>query len=503
MLARPDSRHVNGHRGRPLEAGDDHPHHGNLELWPGQVHRHHLCQTSTPQALQHPAQVRLQRSAPPGGHLVKITSRLSPHPRAQLRQPGRLPGARVVAPTQVIPGARNGGQPHLRCLRERPPQGHLPRRMAPHPEHGAHRLQRTLWLQQCAQTGRNTHIRGDVPRGHLQTGLFEAGKHLTAPWIRHGLQGQLAPRPPFRAVQEPQRDRVPLHHLAEAVADRLQPVVARSQPIRTGQEGAAARREGEGIVGVNQLERQPQRCAAEQLMSLDPEQAQLRMEIPCRGSRQGRHVHERMGEAQFLEAGELDRRENPLGMVVLHGFHQARRLRRGQIQPFALEDRQRPGIRPTHHHDGDADNVQARDVRDPGDAKHREQRAQPLDRLLGRNGAVGARLSPPCRKPEHAPRGGRLARPEARDAHRGRFETRLIKLFRRLGVLRRSARFRDAGFRRLGLGRGLGRLAPLSLRQYLRCRALLHVHPVKPAILPNDLQLLHRLPSPTQQFPPR
>ena len=259
-----------------------------------------------------------------------------------------------------------------------------------------------------AAEARDADVAGGVPDAHREIGSGEPDEQLTA--LRVVDRGRIDRAAGARLAGEPpERGGVALHHLAEPVADRLQPVVARSEPVGAGLEAAAACGQRERVVRADQLVRHPDRSAADEIAALDPEDRQARLE-PVAVAGQPVRVGDPVIDAHLPVARELQRFRDVLGVPELGGFHHPRRLGRRDGEPLALRDGDRPGVGPNDHHHRDADAVEAGDVRDAGDTHGGEQRPQALECLLWGAHAVGAPRVALGRGPGGGPAVGRHGR---------------------------------------------------------------------------------------------
>ena len=188
----------------------------------------------------------------------------------------------------------------------------------------------------------------------------------------------------------PQRRRIPLDHLRDAMVDRLQDVIAGREAVAAGGKAAAAARQGQRVAGVDHLVGQPGRQVGEQIAPFDPQDRQVRMEAAPGQARQGVEIDQAMRPGELAGAAELERQLDALGVVQLDRFHHARGLGRVQGQSLALGHGERARVRPAYHDHRDADPIEAGDIGDPGDAHGREVRLHAGQRGRGIDRAVSA-----------------------------------------------------------------------------------------------------------------
>ena len=193
-------------------------------------------------------------------------------------------------------------------------------------------------------------------------------------------------RPHLDLAGDPQCDGVALDDLVERGVDRLDQVIAGSEPVGAAQEEAVGLIER--VVGVHDFRGQPARFTAEQIVSFDPVDRAARIESPATQS-QGPRLDNRFVARQIAIAGMPARRDF-FGVKALARFHQCRGHRLGQIESLSLRHRNRARVRAHRDCDRDADAVEAGDVAEPGDPHARHLRPHARQRLNRRCYPMGA-----------------------------------------------------------------------------------------------------------------
>ena len=139
-------------------------------------------------------------------------------------------------------------------------------------------------------------------------------------------------------LRNPQRHRVAFDELVNRRVDRLDQMIARSQPIRAGEKKAIRLRFG--IVGMNDLGRNPARLPAQQVIAFNPKDRLVGIERPGSGA-QGPGIDGAFAVRQAA-VGRALRGPDLFGVKALAGFHQCRGHRLREIEPLALRHRYRP-----------------------------------------------------------------------------------------------------------------------------------------------------------------
>ena len=128
-----------------------------------------------------------------------------------------------------------------------------------------------------ADEGGDADVGRRLPDAHVEVRCGEAVQHQPAAGVVDALRLDAASRLRLRRGERPQGGGVPLDHLAQPVQDRLGEMVAGSEAVGVGDEAAAAGGGRQGIIGVYQLVRQPDRAAAQQVLTRDPQNPQVGM----------------------------------------------------------------------------------------------------------------------------------------------------------------------------------------------------------------------------------
>ena len=176
-----------------------------------------------------------------------------------------------------------------------------------------------------------------------RAGPADPAQRLAAARVIHGVRIDPPPRHLGRRAETVQRGRVALDGLADAVADRLQQMIAGGQPVGRGGEAAGARGRGQRVGRMHGLVRNPHPAAGEQLVALDPQDREVRMSSAESGRpRQRVDVDQPVAELKVVEAAENERLNDPLGHERLDALHDARCPGPGQVQGLAERYHDRP-----------------------------------------------------------------------------------------------------------------------------------------------------------------
>ena len=317
---------------------------------------------------EQPVEIVHQRRRGEGGHAVEG------RPTARARRRGRR--QRIATATtigrlprvdgKVVPGAGDVGDARLRRL------GEGPQRAPPRAPDGSRCRTRGRRTRRFARPRRQQKLATPTSLVVSQMRTARSAAASRSSSRRHSGSvtddGSTARRSRASPVQPPQGGGVALHHLAEAVADRLEQMVAGGQAVRAGLEAAAARRQRQRVVGADQLERNPDRLRRPRGRVPRSRGAAGRVEAAarCAGSRSGSAT--RCSRRISSQARELQRLRDVLRVPELGRLHEARRLGGREGQPLALRHGDRAGVGPDDHHHRDPDAVEAGHVGDAGDA---------------------------------------------------------------------------------------------------------------------------------------
>ncbi|EPH45233.1 hypothetical protein STRAU_1709 [Streptomyces aurantiacus JA 4570] len=202
---------------------------------------------------------------------------------------------------------------------------------------------------------------------------------FSAARVRNGVRVDAWATP---GIQVPPRHAVTLKEFVEGMHGCLCTAVSAGEAIAGGVEGGRTPRSVLEVIEFDTAARNENRCSAQHALGLDPVERHAAGEEAARVLRQ---PLKEVGRAQV-------RRGNVgvhwfgacrFGMPELDGLHHARHSGRGFGDSLPLCDGQALAERPDHHEDGEADAIEPRDVRHPGDAVARESRGDKIPGFVG------------------------------------------------------------------------------------------------------------------------
>ena len=379
-----------------FQPGHDHPHHGDVHVWPRQVHDHDLVDGDLDEPSTGPRDVVGTRRGVVRRHLGERSCRRRVDDLAQRASNHiGMPDPLEERPIAVVSRPGDVREAALRRLGERAQQRDAACRVRTAAVHGIQLPEHIrMAVGHDAPERGDADVSGRVPDRDGEVGGGEETQHLLAIGVVDRGEGDPSRRAGVGARGEPQRVGITLHDFTDAVDDGFERVIAGGKAVRTHDERPAARRERQREVRVHHLVWHPHRTASDQVVALGPEQRLVRMERADRELRQAGDVDHRAGVLQFGPGGVDERHRHVLGMPRLDRLHDAGGTRGVEIEALALRHGQGPGIRAVDRDDRQADVIESGDDADPCDARPLHHGCDAGQGLRRRNDTMGTARAP-------------------------------------------------------------------------------------------------------------